>query len=309
MYIPPEPTDVSAAAAQAIVARLGLSPRPMTLLARGGSGNSAYLLGEDLVLRVPHADAVRVAGAAVEAVAAPVARAAGVRTPALVAFDTSCELLPVPYSVYERVPGVPLVTLDLAPTATPQVWRELGYDLALLHTRVSREGPGGQLWSDATPDDPDPRPWAAELAQAGYFSPADARRLLDLLDRLAPRALAPVPWRFTHGDVSASNILVDPTSHAYLALIDWGGAGWGDPAWDFAPVSLWAAPFVLEGYHAVAPEAGAAPAAARVAWRYTQLALFMLRNRHPLGSTSATLTTTRLLGGLRFFLDGYPAAV
>jgi aminoglycoside phosphotransferase (APT) family kinase protein len=300
MYTPPEPTGVSPSIARAIVARLGLSPRPVTLLARGGSGNSAYLLGDDLVLRVPHADAARVAGAAREAVAVPVARAVGVRTPALVAFDDSCELLPVPYGVYERVPGVPLVTLALAPTTTPGVWRELGRDLAGLHTRVSRDGPGGRLWSDAIPDDPDPRPWAEELAQAGYFVPADAGWLRALLDQLAPLALAPAPWRFTHGDVSASNILVDPTSHTYLALIDWGGAGWSDPAWDFAPVSLWAAPFVLEGYRAVAPEA--APAAVRIAWRYTQLALFMLRHRHPLGSTNAILTATRLLGGLRFFL-------
>jgi aminoglycoside phosphotransferase (APT) family kinase protein len=294
---------VPAAAAQAILARLGLGPRPVTLLARSGSGNSAYLLGDDLVLRVPHADPARVAGAAVEAVAVPVARAAGVRTPVLVAFDDSRELLPVPYSVYERVPGVPLVTLDLPPTATPEVWQELGHDLALLHTRVSQEGPGGRLWSDAPPDDPDPRPWLEELAVAGYFAPADAGWLRDLLDRLAPAARAPVPRRFTHGDVSAANILVDPAAQAYLALIDWGGAGWGDPAWDFAPLSLWAAPFVLEGYRAVAAEAGAAPTRERIAWRYTQLALFILRHRHPVSTPAATVTVSRLLDGLRFLLE------
>ena len=38
---------------------------------------------------------------------------------------------------------------------------------------------------------PDPRPWPAELAEAGYFTATEARWLEEWLGRLAPEALAP----------------------------------------------------------------------------------------------------------------------
>ena len=53
----------------------------------------------------------------------PAARAAGVRTPALVAFDDSLQLLPVPYAIYERVRGETLGALDLGPEDTPRAWQ------------------------------------------------------------------------------------------------------------------------------------------------------------------------------------------
>lgn len=51
-----------------------------------------------------------------------------------------------------------------------------------------------------------------------------------------------------------------------LAIIDWGDAGWGDPALEFGQAPMAAIPYLLEGYRDVAPELlGDAPEA-RIVW-------------------------------------------
>ncbi len=300
----PAPTEVSDAVLHAIAARYGLGTRTFAQLTHMGSGNTVYLLGDDYVLRVPLNDPVRAAGAYTEAIAVPAARTAGVRTPRIVAFDDSRDLLPVPYAVYERVRGEPLSALGQAPEAVPQVWRELGHDLALLHTGVSPDGPAGQLRGNG--EDPDPRPWLADFAREGYMTPDEARRLLGWLDRLAPQAQAPVSRRFAHGDVNAANILVDPATLTYLALIDWGGAGWADAAWDFCPLALRAVPFVLAGYRAVAPLDNDSAAEARIIWHHVQLALYFIRPDRDPPRAQAAARIRRLLAELSRFLEAHP---
>jgi hypothetical protein len=108
------------------------SPRPWV-----GSAGSVYPLGGDLVLKVPHNDPAGISAARVEALAVPAVRAPGVRTPPIVAFDESLNLLPVPYAVFERVQGEPPDRLGERPESVPGIWRELGRDLALVHTGVS----------------------------------------------------------------------------------------------------------------------------------------------------------------------------
>ena len=127
--------------------------------------------------------------------------------------------------------GETLGLLDQEPGDSPAAWRELGRDLALLHTHVTAQ------WADRRSRDsglPDPRPWLDQIAQEGYFTPMEARWLLSWLDWLAPAALASTPRCFLHGDIQTTNMLVRAGSLDYLAVIDWGSAGWGDPAWDFA---------------------------------------------------------------------------
>lgn len=68
-----------------------------------------------------------------------------------------------------------------------------------------------------------------------------------------------------------------PDSLTYLALLDWGAATWGDPAWDFAGVPLRAVPFMLEGHREIAPLDDDETAEARVLWRRLQIALWLLR--------------------------------
>ena len=71
-------------------------------------------------------------------------RAAGVRTPALIAYDDACDLLPVPYLIVERVKGRALSQLDLEGSETPDIWREVGRDLARLHTGAGPPAPVAQ---------------------------------------------------------------------------------------------------------------------------------------------------------------------
>src|SRR3954451_13977304 len=73
-----------------------------------GIVHSIYALGEALVLRVPklHPDAI--ADAYTGSVAAPAAVRARVSTPRLDVFAESLDIVPVPYSIFERVHSEPL---------------------------------------------------------------------------------------------------------------------------------------------------------------------------------------------------------
>ena len=280
--------------------RHGLDASSFSLLPEVGIFNRIYLLGEDFVLRVPRDHPISAADARKEAVAVPAAREAGVRTPRMLAFDESLDLLPVPYSIYERVRGETLGLLDRDPAASPDVWRELGRDLALLHSGVSEDGPAAGLRMDEMPD---PRPWPAELARAGYFTTTEARWFEGWLERLAPQALAPVNRRFLHGDSQATNVMVEPDSLEYVAVLDWGSCGWGDPAWDFAGVPLRVVPAMLEGYATLAPFDGDENVEARILWRQLQLSLYLVRREPQPGRSWAERPLGMLLDVMRFALD------
>jgi aminoglycoside phosphotransferase (APT) family kinase protein len=298
----PEPTALPSDVGAAIATRHGLDAQSIVQLPQVGIINIVYLLGDDLVLRVPRAHPAHVALMYREAVAAPAARAVGVRTPRLVVFDDSLTLLPVPYTIYERVHGETLGLLDLEPAATPEAWRELGHDHALLHAGVSAAGPCGSL--AVHEESHDPRDLVEERASEGWFTTLEARWLGTWLDRLAPAATATVPHRFVHRDVQATNVMVrarDETT--YLALLDWGEARWGDPASDFGAIPLRAVPYALEGHRAVAPLDSDETAEARIVWSHLTWALYVL----PRGATPnlswAECPLAVLLEVLRFCLD------
>lgn len=274
---------------------VGDTPSPLPEV---GIFNRIYLLGDDLVLRIPRDHPAFVAAARKEAVAVPAARGAGVRTPAMVHFDDTGELLPVPYSVYERVRGETLGLLDLDPAHAPDAWRELGRDLGLLHDGVAEDGPAGGLEVEAMPD---PRPWPEELASEGYFSNAEARWFSAWLERLAPAALAAVRRRFLHGDSQATNVMVRAGSLEYLAVLDWGGCGWGDPAWDFAGVPLRVVPPMLDGYREISPPEDGFEA--RILWRHLQLSLYLLRREPQPGRSWAERPLGMILDVVRFLLE------
>jgi hypothetical protein len=104
---------------EAICERYNLHAEEISPLEDVGIFNSIYLVGSEYVLRVPRDAPSFVAAIHKESVAVPAARAAGVRTPALVALDDSLEVLPVPYAIYERVHGETLGMLDFGPEDTP----------------------------------------------------------------------------------------------------------------------------------------------------------------------------------------------
>jgi aminoglycoside phosphotransferase (APT) family kinase protein len=273
----PDFPPISPASLHMIAERHGLARRAFKPLPSTGVFNAIYLVGDDLVLRVPRNHPHFAGALAKEAIAVPAARAAGVRTPRLIAFDDSLTLLPVPYALYERVRGEALESLGLDPATTPTVYQELGRDLARLHAGVRPDSPAGQLGAPNLPHG-DPRPLAHELAAAGYFSASEAHWLEQWLNRLPPLLTTPLALRFLHGDTQATNILVQPDSLAYLALIDWGGCGWGDPVLDCSGMPLRAVPDVLAGYREIAAFPDDQTAEARILRYHLHFALINLRN-------------------------------
>lgn len=249
-----------------------------TLQPWGGGGSCVYQLGDAFVLKVPHDDPAPIASMAIEAIAASAAHAAGVRTPRLIAFDDSLDQLPVPYLVYERVCGEPLSQFVRSAATVRCIWGAVGGDLARLHTRVDSQESLRLLPTFEHTPDTDPRPWVAHMRHTGSLTAARARWLGDVLDRVAPTVLAPRSPRVCHGDVNAANVMVDAREpQTYAALLDWGGAGWADPASEFAPIPLAAVPFVLAGYRDIAPLEDDSTAESRLLWFYVRLALFTLR--------------------------------
>ena len=285
---------------RAIAAQHGVHGGTISRLRQVGIFNAIYGLGDHLIVRVPR-DHPRFTGTMRnEAIAVPLARAAGVRTPALVAFDDSLEFLPVPYTVYERVPGIVLELLPGDPAGATPVWHELGRNLARLHSGVEHRPPATDLaiWDAKT----DPRPLPADIARAGYFTAVEADWLTDWLERLALHATKPVTPRFLHGDTQASNVMVDPEAVTYNAVIDWGSCLWGDLALDFSGISLRAVPALLEGYRQIAgPHEDAIEA--RILWRHLQIALHQLRGQPQPQSSWAERPIGMLLDILRFFTE------
>ena len=297
----PDHVAISNVTLRAVAARHGLRADAITRLSDVGIINTIYLLGEDYILRVPRDHPAHIRQLRNELAAIPAARAAGVRTPQLVASDESCDLLPVPYAIVERVHGATLGLLDWQPEDAAHAWYELGRDLALLHANVARTGPVGAL-RDESPL-PDPRAEAEARARDGYITGLEARWLTAWLDRLAPAALAHVPARFLHLDVQATNIIVDPATLAYRALLDWGCAGWGDPAWDCFGLPLRAIPHVLAGHRSVAPLDADDTAEARILWRHLQFSLHVLPRGATPGLSWGEHPLAWLLETMRFFLD------
>jgi len=135
-------------------------------------------------------------------------------------------------SVWERIDGEPLAERDDAAS-----WRDVGRQLATLHDHARCE-------RDAvlyTRDKRDARPHlhARPPERAAFFA-----RWLDRLERV-PAA----PARLLHNDIHGLNVLCAP---AGATLIDWGDAGWGDPASDLGSIPMHRVPEVLRGYEEVA---------------------------------------------------------
>jgi aminoglycoside phosphotransferase (APT) family kinase protein len=255
--------DLSEAVLRAIIAEHGLHVSQISRLRSTGIINSIYALGDEFVLRVPKNEPEALSDTFTESVAAPTAWRAGVRTPRLIVFDETRTLLDVPYSIYERVHGETLGQLE-EPAETAHAWVALGRDLAKLHGTVTQcEDPLGRLDIPARMDLQDELEW---LASEGVLIPSHTRWLDRWLSRLRPAVFIPITHCFLHDDLQANNVMVTKHSHDYLAMIDWGDAGWGDPALDLAWMDLRAVPFAMKGYREVHPFEGDDTLEARVLW-------------------------------------------
>ena len=113
-----------------IVQEHRLSSEPVTKPEVPGTVNSVYFFGDCHVVRVATEEG-GAARLAKEARVIPLAREAGVRTPALMAVGLVDGSPPIPYMVLERDPGDNLGTLRLESGRTPDAYRALGRDLGL----------------------------------------------------------------------------------------------------------------------------------------------------------------------------------
>jgi aminoglycoside phosphotransferase (APT) family kinase protein len=243
----------------AILDAIGRRPDELTPLP-GGVANQAYLLGADLVLRVPRSEAFA-ADLRKEAALLPIVRAAGVRTADLVEYAEQ----PASYLMTTRLPGA-------EDTGSPTVARQVGAELAKLH-RITEAPP------EVPQDDPaDPHALLDDLVSAGWIGAADAMWLGAWFTRLEAD-IAPAPRRvLIHGDVAPQNLLSTPDGDL-SGLIDWGDAALADPAVDFAKLRLADVPAALAGYRE-----GGAPEddwEARVLWHHLAWALGRIRDRVP----------------------------
>ena len=288
---------------RAIVIHHGLRVEGIETPPPTGIINAIYYLGDDYVLRVPRNHPAHVEQARREARAIPAARAAGVQTPALISFDDSLDLLPVPYLITERIHGKALGHLKADPATAAYVWRDVGRNLARLHRGVPEGGPAGNQDSLSGLGGEDPRDLAAERARDGWFSSTEANWLITWLDRLAPLAAPPARRRFIHGDVQATNVIVDPTNRRFRALIDWGCSGWDDPAQDFKGMPFRAVPIILAGYREVGQMDDDDRVEARILWSTLWLILrFLPRGAAP-GLAWGEQPTAMLMELFRFFLS------
>ena len=302
----PEVTPVTEETAAAIAARHGLRMDGFEPLAHAGIINSVFALGQDYVLRVPRNHPAHATQARREAAAIPLAAAAGVRTPRLIAFDDSGDILPVPYLVVERIRGTNLESLALDPPSPSQAWHELGRDLARLHIGDGGAGAAGGLESIGDDEVADPRALVERRVADGWISSIEARRLERWLDRLAPYATRPGPNRIVHADVQMSNLLVDRQTFDYRALIDWGCAARADSAFDFLAMPMAAVPLLLAAHREVAPLDDDDAAEARILWRRLQLTLGVLPRGAAPGCSWGERPVAWLLDLVGFFLDPPP---
>jgi Ser/Thr protein kinase RdoA (MazF antagonist) len=241
-----------------------------------GIVHSIYTLGHSFVLRIPKLHPYALADAYTGSVAAPAAVRAGVSTPQLVVFDESLDIVPVPFSIFERIHAEPLSGIvGAAPQDHSPIWHELGRQLATLHANATEvDDPHGYL-------DPhhrlhDPEPLLNDLERNGYLGNEAAPWVRDALRRLGAAVTPPDMFRrFIHGDVTPTNVLV--ARNTFDSIIDWDDAGWGDPVMDLVSLPLRVIDHALAGYRSVMPFDGDETAEQRILWDKLIGALMRLR--------------------------------
>jgi aminoglycoside phosphotransferase (APT) family kinase protein len=243
---------------------------PWKTLKATGVANRIYAT-KDVVLRIAMDNAEAIADARTESVAAPVALAAGVLTPRLLAFDDSRTLVDRPYSLWERVHAKTLGNFPPKARQLPDTWRTVGQQLGVLHARVS-DCPDPLGWLDQPAREVELMQHLTNLASSYRVDASRVREIERWIDVLRPAITIRTASCFLHNDIHEMNLMCARDA-SLRAVIDWGDAGWGDAALEFAQIPILAVPFVLTGYETQAPGLlGDAPGA-RIVWDKLGLAL------------------------------------
>jgi hygromycin-B 7''-O-kinase len=297
----PDEVPVSDEALRAIAHRHGLPTGPGAALPTSGIINSVYAIGADFVLRVPRDHPGHVEQLKREKDAIPLAVAAGVRTPEVIAYDDACDIVPVPYLVVARVKGRDAESLESVDIG-PVVWDELGRDLRRLH-----EWADPSLgWTSGAGQDVEVLEHPSTSAEArrldGWLAPQEARWLRAWTDHLEQYLARPARTCLVHGDVQMSNLMVHQGQ--FEALLDWGCARHDDPVADFVALPLRLADQVLGGYERAQDGSDPVSFRARILWRRIQVVLTILPRGTAAGCSWAEHPTSWLIDNLRFFSTG-----
>ena len=293
---------VTATQAEEICDRHDLGRLHLGTIPPCGNVNAIFALGPDLILRVSKDIPEAIRGTISESIAAPAARRAGVRTPRLIAFDNSREILNTPYTIYERVDGIELTRIDASAHEFPHIWRQVGRELSRLHHGVVDVEDPQHLLRDSQRPDPEPFVEAAD-----FLSEDHKRWFRRCFDRLRPAVENASSFRrLTHGDAQSNNVLI--RNHEFVALIDWGGAGWCDGTIEFYNMPARVLPYVVDGYREEAPFDDDETAEARIL--FNQLAAAI---SEPMWDGLGVLSwhgrpnTRRLIEILAFYATDLPA--
>ena len=156
--------------------------------------------------------------------------------PSYVHIDT--DVIGAAFVGYPMIPGIPLWRENFQAISNPEVRRRMALQLATflkeLH-QVSIEGLGVGLQIEDRP-----AYWIelyAQIQQKLYpYMRSDARQEIraHFEGFFANKARFEFKPTLRHGDFGTGNILYDAGSESIAGVIDFGGAGLGDPAGDFA---------------------------------------------------------------------------
>lgn len=171
------------------------------------------------------------------------------------------------YLLMERLPGTPIGHLQgLTQDAFDEILRQVGRCLRQVHAITGNHY--GYV-GDHRPMEPQ-SDWPSafqitwhklldDIEGCGGYTPEEATRMRQLLDRYVELFDRPVAASLLHMDVWAENILADGSGRL-TGLIDWDRACWGDPEIEFAVLDYCgiSEPPFWEGYGSVrdrSPEA------------------------------------------------------
>jgi aminoglycoside phosphotransferase (APT) family kinase protein len=128
--------------------------------------------------------------------------------------------------------------------ATPDAWYDTGAQIRRAHD-LGGGPPFGTGFGGFGPEQPTWRAFFEAFAESMLrdcerdldFPAAPAVRIRDALHAAAPLLDAPyLGW--CHGDLQPEHVLVDPTRHSVVAIIDWADNGSGDIGWDVAVLTI-----------------------------------------------------------------------
>jgi aminoglycoside phosphotransferase (APT) family kinase protein len=327
----------------AVARRHGVDPGQVKEVP-GGVANRAFVLGDELFLRVSRAgyeDDLRK-----ETHVVPAARFVGVLTPAIVEYDDTRRLVDAPYVVMDRIHGAEPTEIPTAlsehlarlhqlehpqapsnsPSPRPDLHPHRGESPRWPHSHGAESddpptwvGPSGRradgllrrgaVAIPGLPEDDWGDPWRTvdDLARRGYVDPGTASWLTGWFGRLAERFEGSGPKVLIHGDVAAHNLLAGPDNEL-RALIDWGDAAWAPRAMEFAKLPLIQVAGILPAYvrHSSSHESEEELAAA-ILWFHLSWALSKLpAPPWPDQRHWTAPTTSRLLNILHFFTTTPP---